>query len=756
MDLIGACIDPTSVGIQEPPRRIVVEPMFGPRPGRPVLCIWACFMLSAFVLSVAATLARADGVFVRPPELEPDVQFWTRIYTSVTTNGGLIHDERFLGIVYEEIKFDPAATPRQRQHIVEDARDRYAHILRRLVTVPHSEWTADDQRVSALWPAQSTARDFSAAAEHVRFQLGQADRFREGLVRSGEWEAHIGETLAALGLPKEIAALPHVESSFNAAAYSKVGAAGLWQFMRSTGRRFMRIDAVVDERMDPYKATVGAAQLLQYNYNLLGSWPLAITAYNHGAEGMRRAKATMGTDDIATIVRKYQSRTFGFASRNFYVCFLAALEVDHNPEKYFGAISRRPQVRSHTVTLSHFMPVSAIEAAAGADRNTLRSLNPSLLGSVWNGSRFVPRGFDLRLPDNGVPFDASAVLARVPSEQQYTVQRSDPTHRVRKGDTLASIASAHGTTIDALTRLNRLAADVPVQRGQVLRLPEPSPVAVAAASPPPAKPETMEVYVVRRGDALSEISRRVGIPEAELMRMNGLRDRDYLYEGQQLRVATGTAQGTPAVPTGVVTIAQLPSPPAVEDTVPAETVSDADVARQQAAQPVSAAQAAELGPSLVPGGESTASADPSDYTVSSNGTIIVQAAETLGHYADWLGIRAQLLREVNNMRYRKPVVIGHRLKLDFSVVDAATFEQRRRAYQQALQEAFFEQFRITGTETHVVKGGESLWTITQRRANLPIWLMRQYNPDVDFADVRPGVRISIPLITPSGSAAVGQ
>jgi membrane-bound lytic murein transglycosylase D len=736
-------------------------------PGRPVLLLSLLLLLgSAALLSMSAT-ARADAVFARPPELEPDIQFWTRIYTKVTTNGGLIHDDRYLGVVYEEITFDAAAAPRQRQRLVEDARDHYAAVLRRLASAPESSWSAEEKRVRELWPAQMSARDWLAAADHVRFQLGQADRFREGLIRSGEWETHIADTLATLGLPKEISALPHVESSFNAAAYSKVGAAGLWQFMRSTGRRFMRIDAVVDERMDPFKSTVGAAQLLKYNYDLLGSWPLAITAYNHGAEGMRRAKAMMGTDDIVTIVRRYQSRTFGFASRNFYICFLAALEVDRNPEKYFGAIARKAQLRSHTVVLDHYMPVAAIESAAGVDRSLLHALNPSLLGSVWNGARFVPRGFELRLPDNGPSFDANAVIARVPPQQLYNVQRSDPTYRVRRGETLAAIARARGTSVETLARLNRLAPSQAVTRGQVLRLPEPMPIAqgaVAAAAPP--KPELMEVYVVRRGDSLSEIARKVGITEAELMRLNSLRDRDYLYEGQQLRVAatvvastapaTATTPTTAAAPTGVITIAQLPSPPVVEDVVPSETVSDAELARQQAAQPVSAAQAAEFGPSLMPGAESAASADPSDYSVAADGTIIVQGAETLGHYADWLGIRAQQLRDINNMRYRKPVVIGRRLKLDFSVVNAATFEQRRRAYQQALQEAFFEQFRITGTETHVIKAGESLWTITQRRENLPIWLVRQYNPDVDFGDVRPGTRISIPLIEPSESGSGGQ
>ena len=141
-----------------------------------------------------------------------------------------------------------------------------------------------------LWPPDTLPARFAEAVDDVRFQLGQSDRFRAGIMRAGTWEAHIAEVLANLGLPAEIAALPHVESSFDPAAYSKVGAAGLWQFMRSTGRRFMRVDNSVDERLDPFRATEAAAQLLSYNYRLLGTWPLAITAYNHGAEGMLRAR----------------------------------------------------------------------------------------------------------------------------------------------------------------------------------------------------------------------------------------------------------------------------------------------------------------------------------------------------------------------------------------------------------------------------------------------------------------------------------
>src|SRR5579863_10250270 len=292
-----------------------------------------------FGLLCLSRITFAEDLLPRPPELEPAVQFWIKVYTQITTNEGYLHDQHNLSVIYETMHFDADTPVHERKARVEAQRSRIEEALRHLGTGA-APANADEQKVHDLWPADTVPARFAEAADDVRFQLGQADRFRAGVMRAGAWEAHIAEVLANLGLPAEIAALPHVESSFDPYAYSKVGAAGLWQFMRSTGRRFMRIDSSVDERLDPYRATEAAAQLLSYNYRLLGSWPLAITAYNHGAEGMRRAREQLGTDDIVKIVREYHSPSFGFASRNFYVSFLAALSVSQNPDKYFANLER--------------------------------------------------------------------------------------------------------------------------------------------------------------------------------------------------------------------------------------------------------------------------------------------------------------------------------------------------------------------------------------------------------------------------------
>jgi membrane-bound lytic murein transglycosylase D len=707
------------------------------------------FLIACLLVLPWPALAAAGNPFVRPAELEKDIAFWRRIYTEVTTDGGLIHDPENLNIVYEVVKFPADMAPRTRAKKIEEVKQKYARILDRIATGA-KDLSEEELRVAGLWPKGTSRSRFEQASEEVRFQLGQADRFKEGLIRSGAWRDHIAEKFVSMGLPKELSALPHVESSFNTYAYSKVGAAGMWQFMRGTGRRFLRIDNTVDERLDPYRATEAAGRFLEQNYIVLGSWPLALTAYNHGTAGMRRAKEQLGTDDIAVIVRKYNSRSFGFASRNFYVAFLAALEIDSDPEKYFGSIRRNPVDDSHLLPLPNFMPASRLASLLDLDRDELKRLNPSLLPSVWSGARYIPKGFNLRVP---ATLDLTAALNKINQGGiAMTAQVAETQHRVARGESLSTIASRYGISVGALADANNLGKPYRIRAGQVLTLPgkagAPPPIVVAQIEKPAPEPTPpsgvvgTQRYVVKRGDTLGKIATRNGMTEEQLMALNDIRNRNFVYEGQVLALAQ-SARAAPPVESKVPV--ESAAPPPAEPTVLAE-----------AEEPASEHDAEAEGPSLVPGTQAAASADPSDYSVREDGTIEVQATETLGHYAEWLNVRASQLRKINRMSFATPVVVGHRIKLDFSKSTRDQFEAQRVEYHRQLQEAFFAQFRIKGDETHVVKAGESVWVLAQQRYNVPIWLLRQYNPDTDLGSLRPGTKLVIPLVEATAATDAGS
>jgi membrane-bound lytic murein transglycosylase D len=218
------------------------------------------------------------------------------------------------------------------------------------------------------------------------------------------------------------------------------------------------------------------------------------------------------------------------------------------------------------------------------------------------------------------------------------------------------------------------------------------------------------------------------------MRVNHLRDSDHIYEGQVLTLSSGVVHAA----ADEVLAAQ-----ALEDEHADEVI--AAQARAHTGPILNAAEAQEQGPALLADSAAPASADPIDYSVQPDGSLIVVAAETIGHYADWLGLPASSLRALNGMRGRSNVRIGKRFKLDFAHVTRTQFEQRRLEYHRRMQTEYFAAHRIAGTDTYVARRGDSLWSVTRRGA-LPIWLLQQYNPDVDFDDLRPGTQIVLPRV----------
>ena len=469
------------------------------------------------------------GLFPVPDSLRTAVAFWKRIYGDVDSKGGLIHDSDRLDIVYEQLDLSFDLEPDKR---IERRLEHYRHLLWELAEDSPTGPSCEEQRLLALLGGAPSARELKEAAQRLRFQRGQSDRFEAGLVRSGTWRSFIDQALAAHGLPLELAVLPFVESSYHPLVFSHAGAAGLWQFMPSTGRRFMRVDTVLDERLDPYASTLAAAQLLQFNRRILGSWPLALTAYNHGVSGVSRAIETTGSGDIGVIIQNYRGPLFGFASRNYYPAFLAVLEIARHPERHFypNPQPRHPAERSR-LELAAYLPADQAAERLGIEKAELRRANPALGDPVWRGSKHIPKGYRLNLPEGHDEEKIAGLLQQATLEAGQSQQRPDIQYQPGPGDTLASIALKYQVALDEVRAMNGIKEDKIIRIGQILRLPPPG-----TSNSPPGSEEGMRRYQIRPDDTLSQIAERFGLRTFELMKTNGIIDENDAIPGQILMV----------------------------------------------------------------------------------------------------------------------------------------------------------------------------------------------------------------------------
>ncbi|OQX84799.1 hypothetical protein B6D60_08740 [candidate division KSB1 bacterium 4484_87] len=347
-----------------------------------------------------------QDLFPVPDVLQSNVRFWVSIYTLYDSDEIVIHDSENLSIIYEVIDLKEAfpeggISEKMKWNYADSVKDRYCQILKKLAaadTLDPDTLQARERYVYNLFYQSPSPATFLRAIDNIRGQQGLRDQFREGLIRSGRYAAHINRIFREFHIPLELAALPFVESLFQVKSYSKVGAAGIWQFTRRTGRRFLKINRTVDERFDPITATVAAAKLLKENYEALGAWPLAITAYNHGVHGMEKAIKKVGSRDISEIIKKYSSKSFKFASRNFYAEFLAALEVSRNYRIYFGEIDFEPSMQYVEYRLPKHSYLKQVAQDLNLPVEIIHKFNPALRKRVLLAKRKIPRGYKLKIP----------------------------------------------------------------------------------------------------------------------------------------------------------------------------------------------------------------------------------------------------------------------------------------------------------------------------------------------------------------------
>jgi membrane-bound lytic murein transglycosylase D len=438
-------------------------------------------------------------VFSTPENLKDNVAFWKKIYTEISLTEGILHDSDYPLIIYTKISIG-SRKGKSRTSLIHYHKNLVVQTLKIMSRKQSSQWSSKEQEIADLFAQYADMNELKTAWKRIRFQQGQLERYKEGLERSGAYMAFIRLMFNLFNIPDRIAYLPHVESSFNINAYSRVGAAGMWQFMHRTGRLFnLKIDYLIDERRDPIKSTIAAARLLQMNYNELKSWPLAITAYNHGLASMKQAVKVTGSRDIGVIIEKYKNRRFRFASKNFYSCFLAASEIAANAEKYFPDINYHPPLQYKEIQLESYLQPKTLEKYLGIPQDKIIELNPALRSIVFSRQLPIPPGYKLRIPASMSQQSVEEKLTAIPTSEKKSASTILQYYTIRRGDTLSLISRRFRVPIDTLLIANQISSKNRIYVGQVLRIPargesvtastlQPKPQQEPKSPPPPQTP----------------------------------------------------------------------------------------------------------------------------------------------------------------------------------------------------------------------------------------------------------------------------
>ena len=715
----------------------------------------------------------SDYDFSVPPGLEKQVDFWKKIYSEYPSDYAVVHDIENLDVIYEVVYLGgQSLSNRAKDNKLRKVKDKYKEILRKLASKKNiTILTGEEKRIHDLEKG-----GFYQASGNIRSQIGQKDRFERGIFRSGKYMNEINKILKDYNLPKELGALPHVESSFHEGAYSSAGAAGIWQFTRGTGRLFMRVGYDVDERRDPILSTHAAAKLLTHNFEQLKSWPLAITAYNHGTRGMMLAKQKFGAN-IATIVNKYKSRTFGFASRNFYAEFLAALHVSNNATKYFPNVTRAEPLKYVSVRFDDYVHISTVMDQFGMGREEIAKSNPALRTPVITGQKRIPRGFVFKAParefDNLRP-----IYQKIATSEKYDQQIRSKWYTVQQGDTLSGLAMRFGTSVQNLKQRNGIGLRNRIYVGKVLKLPEAKgqqineSFQVMEAKAPAKEMEQVSTgsYRVQKNDNLSKIAKRFKTNSAEIARLNEIKNPNSLYPGQKLLIresmVVAEASNTITEPESSRSalnensnfetaklelkenkendvIAKINQNDKLDQVIEAKSQTRPDVKVKFANLTSQDYKMNKNRPAFLPVKFKSESNKESRM-----GEITVDFDETLSHYAEWAQLSVSRVRRANNLRRNSQIPVHAKIKVPFTKTDPEKFMERRQEFHKAIQDDFFSNYQVDKLVIRKVKKGETLWEICNDMNFIPFWLLSSYNPEKDIHSLSLSEPIVIPILTP--------
>ena len=353
------------------------------------------------------------------------------------------------------------------------------------------------------------------------FKIKGKKQFQIWLDRKHEYGGLINEILTEQELPEELVNLAMIESGLNPKAFSRASAAGIWQFIYSTGKLYdLKRDWYVDERRDPIKSTYAASAHLKDLFEEFDHWYLALAAYNSGSGRVHRAMRLHQTSDF------WQLHTLPRETRNYIPYYLAAAIIARNPEEYgFETYSkkRKAPFEFDTVELEKSADLSVLARSAGTSLKTMQYYNPELRQSATpqNGP------YTLRIP-KGKASQFNANFNALPEVQRFAPQYI--VHKVRRGESLSTISEKYKVSIHDVAAVNKIRNRHKISIGQKLTIPIRG--AYASHDGPPGHIKV--VYTVRKGDTLGHIAEDYGTRTGKIRRWNNLAYGQYIYPGQKL------------------------------------------------------------------------------------------------------------------------------------------------------------------------------------------------------------------------------
>ena len=682
-------------------------------------CFWHHFIpkscgLLAFVLLVPLMLLpqkaaadhllgshglKCDKIFPCPDELKPRVLFWIDVFTQHGDDTIILHDSENPQRVYKVIKTTVRCSRRNEARSIKNAK---ASVRKQLLQIADkraqgvTQFSGEKQHLAVLVKNEKPA-EIRNAAKRIRCQGGVADQFLRALERHGTYGPMVVTTLKKAGLPTDIQYLPFVESSYRPTAYSRVGAAGMWQIMPRTARSLgLKISSTVDERLDPELASAAASRYFLDSRKRLGDtarniksakkyslYPFVITSYNYGASGMVRAMDKVGPDYM-DVLNKYKARGFQIAVKNFYSSFLAARHVAQNADEYYPNHKVAQPLAVDVVTIKTPASIERLMSVFSVSEDTLKKYNTSLMRLVWTGRRFVPKGFKLKLPKAAAGrSEQVAKLYKLPAEEPKYIEYS---YRVKRGDTACGIAKKEAVSCRELIALNNLGRRAFIRTGQIITIPgsptklakksSGSTVKIAKKKPEKiVKPEeTVKPETIKRTEAVA-VSENPRKPEPVIKSIPNIPESSFGV-GDDLLIQLSERKGKTRY------------------------------------------------------------------------SIVVEPDESLGHYANWLGLRsASSIRKLNKLKSSRHVRMGKIIYLPVKKqAQKEQFNQQRLDYHQELQDEFRTRFKIAGVESYTVLSGDSAWSISNKQG-VPLWLLKRYNPRLfSGTQSQPGDTISLPVI----------